>query len=246
MNDFQHIPIEHVLFIDVETVPQTASFEELDDDFQHLWNKKSATFRKENESARDVYSRAGIYAEFGKIVCISVGMVRLRENEPFLRLKSFYGDDELLILQQFIALISKITTQNPLWLCGHNVKEFDLPFISRRMLVNGLALPDVLNVSGKKPWETSFIDTMELWKFGDYKHYTSLELLTKIFGVQSPKDDIDGSQVANIFYEHKDIERIARYCEKDVIAVVQLFLKFRGAPTISLQRIESTTGISDR
>jgi len=246
MSDYQSIHIDQILFLDVETVPQSAHFDELDSDFQHLWNKKSALFRKESETAADVYQRAGIYAEFGKIVCISVGMVRFREKEPYLRLKSFFGKDEKAILQNFIELISKISGHGTPWLCGHNVKEFDLPFISRRMLVNGLTLPDVLNVTGKKPWETSFIDTLELWKFGDYKHFTSLELLTKIFGIPTPKDDIDGSQVAQIFYENNDIERIARYCEKDVTAVVQLLLKFRGNPLISNHLIESATGLPEQ
>jgi len=206
--------------------------------------QKSALFRKEHETASEVYQRAGIYAEFGKIICISVGMVRYRDSEPHLRLKSFFGPNEKVILQEFLELIAKISAHNPLWLCGHNVKEFDIPFLSRRMLINGLALPEILKVSGKKPWETSFIDTLELWKFGDYKHFTSLELLTKIFGINSPKDDIDGSQVAEIFYQGNDIERIARYCEKDVIAVVQLLLKYKGNAIISNNLIESTSGFT--
>jgi predicted PolB exonuclease-like 3'-5' exonuclease len=246
MSDYQTLPLDHILFLDVETVPQCAVFDDLDPDFQHLWNKKSALFRKETETAADVYQRAGIYAEFGKIVCISVGMVRFREKVPYLRLKSFYGKDEGVILKEFTELIAKVSTHNTLWLCGHNVKEFDIPFVARRILVNGLALPEVFNVSGKKPWETSFIDTLELWKFGDYKHFTSLELLTKIFGIQSPKDDIDGSQVAQIYYESLDVERIARYCEKDVIAVVQLLLKFRGNKLIPNDLIESATPFFER
>lgn len=246
MSDYQTLPLDHILFLDVETVPQCAVFDDLDPDFQHLWNKKSALFRKETETAADVYQRAGIYAEFGKIVCISVGMVRFREKVPYLRLKSFYGNDEGVILKQFTELIAKVSTHNTLWLCGHNVKEFDIPFVARRILVNGLALPEVFNVSGKKPWETTFIDTLEMWKFGDYKHFTSLELLTKIFGIQSPKDDIDGSQVAQIYYESLDVERIARYCEKDVIAVVQLLLKFRGNALIPNDLIESATPFFER
>lgn len=246
MSDYQTLPLDHILFLDVETVPQCAVFDDLDPDFQHLWNKKSALFRKETETAADVYQRAGIYAEFGKIVCISVGMVRFREKVPYLRLKSFYGNDEGVILKEFTELIAKVSTHNTLWLCGHNVKEFDIPFVARRILVNGLALPEVFNVSGKKPWETTFIDTLELWKFGDYKHFTSLELLTKIFGIQSPKDDIDGSQVAQIYYESLDVERIARYCEKDVIAVVQLLLKFRGNALIPNDLIESATPFFER
>jgi 3'-5' exonuclease len=244
MSDFQRIPIDQILFLDIETVPQYPDFDQLDEDFRYLWDKKSSFFRKDSETAADVYSRAGIYAEFGKIICISVGLVRFRDGEPFLRLKSFYGDDERQLLLEFIELVDKLSDKT-LWLCGHNGKEFDFPFLSRRMLVNGLFLPDILKVAGKKPWETTFLDTLELWKFGDYKNYTSLELLTKLFGIASPKDDLDGSMVCSVYYKEKNIRRIVRYCEKDVVALTQLFLRFRGASIIPDEKIESATELSD-
>ena len=224
--------LDDILFIDVETVPQQPNFEELDDDFKNLWDKKSSFFREDEETPEDVYQRAGIYAEFGKIICISVGHFVLKEKKQF-RVTSFYGDDEKELLAKFITVLESWSKNKKRQICGHNIKEFDVPYIARRILINGLALPQMLNVAGLKPWEVQFIDTLELWKFGDYKNYTSLELLTKIFNIPTPKDDIDGSQVASVYYDDKDLERIVTYCEKDVVATAQLFLRFRGEELIS-------------
>ncbi|NPA36992.1 MAG: 3'-5' exonuclease [Chlorobi bacterium] len=227
--------LEDILFLDIETVPQERNFDNVPETLQELWDKKSKYFRKEDESPADVYQRAGIYAEFGKIVCISVGFIRINEGQKSFRVKSYAGDDEKKILTDFADLINKNRNK---YLCGHNIKEFDVPFIARRMLINGIKLPDMLNIAGKKPWEVNFIDTLDLWKFGDFKHYTSLNLLTNIFGIPSPKDDIDGSEVARVFYEENDIERIAIYCEKDVLATAQLFLRFKGESLIEEDKVE--------
>ena len=181
---------------------------------------------KDEEKPENVYHRAGIYAEFGKIVCISVGVVHIKSGQRHIRVKSFFGDDEKTILIGFAEMLKTYGKGKDFNLCAHNGKEFDFPFISRRMLVHGIHLPPILDVSAKKPWEVKFLDTLELWKFGDYKNYTSLELLTHIFGIASPKSDIDGSQVAKVFYEEKDFRRIADYCERDVVAIIQLLLKF--------------------
>jgi DNA polymerase elongation subunit (family B) len=202
---------------------------------QELWDKKSKYFRKEDESPADVYQRAGIYAEFGKIVCISIGGIQNGESGKKFWSHSFAGADEKKLLNEFAEVLNKPKNKNK-YLCGHNIKEFDVPFIARRMLINGIKLPDALNI--KKPWEVNFIDTLDLWKFGDYKHYTSLNLLTNIFGIPSPKDDIDGSEVARVFYEENDIERIAAYCEKDVLATAQLFLRFKGESLIDPANVE--------
>lgn len=236
--------LENILFLDIETVPAYADFDDVPEVFQKLWNKKSSNFRNDEESASDVYQRAGIYAEFGKVVCISCGILVLRDQKKFFRLKSFYGDDEKQILQGFNGMLQKFASNRKAQLCAHNGKEFDFPFLARRMLVNRIALPEILDIAGKKPWEVNFLDTLELWKFGDYKHYTSLELLTNLFGIPSPKDDIDGSQVADVYYKEKDIGRIAAYCEKDVVALTQLFLSYKGESLIEDENIQSVSNFS--
>ncbi len=230
---------ENILFIDIETVPQQENYKQLNDKMQLLWDKKAAYFCKEEETPEDIYGRAGIYAEFGKIVCISAGIIHYVKGEMHFKVKSFADDDETKLLMEFSDMLNHFMSKDPNRnLCGHNAKEFDFPYIARRMLINGLQLPQCLNIAGKKPWEIKFIDTLDLWKFGDYKHYTSLNLLTAIFDIPTPKDDIDGSQVAEVYYKEKDLERIAIYCEKDVLATARLLLKFMGRPTIEDDYVE--------
>ncbi|TAJ13415.1 3'-5' exonuclease [Marinilabiliaceae bacterium JC017] len=231
-------PIENILFIDIETVPQYSSFDDVSVVMQELWDKKSKYFRNEDQSPADVYQRAGIYAEFGKIICISAGIVKAKNGTRFFRVKSFAGEDEKQLLLDFSEMLNAFSHGKERYMCGHNSKEFDFPYIARRMLINGVELPAMLDVAGKKPWEVKFLDTLDLWKFGDYKHYTSLNLLTAIFNIPSPKDDIDGSQVADVFYLEKDIQRIAVYCEKDVLATAQLFLRFKGESLLDPQFVE--------
>ena len=238
MLDF--IDITNVLFLDIETVPSNAEYSDLDETWQYLWKHKAKSILKKydeevtDEDAAACYDRAGIYAEFGKIICISVGIFRRDKEtkELSVRLKSFADDDESVLLKEFSELLNKhYNFPDRHFLCGHNIKEFDIPYICRRLLVNQLPSPALLNISGKKPWETKhLLDTMELWKFGDNKSFTSVKLLAAIFGFPSPKDDIDGSDVARVYYEEKDLPRIARYCEKDVVAVMQLMLKFKRMP----------------
>lgn len=216
------VKIANILFLDIETVPQERSWNSLSEEHQNLFEKKTQYQRKEEFTAEAFYERAGIWAEFGKIICISVGY--FAENQ--FRVTSFYGDDETKILVDFKTMLDKHFSKPSQVLCAHNGKEFDFPFIARRMIVNQIELPKKLNLFGKKPWEVPHLDTLELWKFGDYKHYTSLKLLTSILGIPSPKDDIDGSEVAAVYYEEKNIQRIVNYCEKDTIAVAQILLKF--------------------
>ena len=234
---FELYPIENILFLDIETVPLESDFTLLDPQMQELWEKKSIYIRKEDQSAEDVYQRAGIYAEFGKIVCISAGFVFVKGGERYFRVKSFYGDDEKLLLIDFGKALTSFCNSPKNQICGHNIKEFDVPYIARRMLINRIPLPEVLQIAGKKPWEVKFLDTLELWKFGDYKHFTSLALLTHIMGIPSPKDDIDGSQVADVYYKEKNLDRIAVYCEKDVLATAQLFLRFKCEELIKPENI---------
>ncbi len=236
-----NIKVEDVLFLDIETVPASPAWEELNPVFQTLWEKKSKQFRTPEQTAGDVYERAGIYSEFGKIICISVGLIK--EKNPFsFRLKTFYGDDEKVVLSQFSDMLNKFSrSHREAILCAHNGKEFDFPYIARRMIINGLIVPEILDNAGKKPWEIKLLDTMDLWKFGDYKNYTSLDLLTSILGIPTPKDDIDGSMVAGIYYTKKDLKRIVTYCEKDVLAIGQVLLRFMNLPGIGDDKIESVT-----
>jgi len=231
---------EDILFLDIETVPAVSSYTLLDRTFQVHWDKKSRQFRDESQSAEDVYERAGIYAEFGKIICISAGLIK--EKDPFsFRIKSFYGDDEKTLLSDFSSMLNKFSKNGEVLLCAHNGKEFDYPYIARRMIINRLIIPDILDNAGRKPWEVKLLDTLDLWKFGDYKSYTSLDLLTATLNIPSPKDDIDGSMVAGIYYNEHDIRRIVRYCEKDVLAVAQVLLRFMNLPKIEEDKIESIT-----
>ncbi len=228
------IDSENVLFLDIETVPAFPEYSQMSDRMQKLWDKKSERFSSYNNtpnelaSSEQLYARAGIYAEFGKIICISVGAFFKGE----FRIKSFSGHDEKMLLTEFAELLNKRYNRPEHLLCAHNGKEFDFPYIARRMLVVGISLPKILDLAGKKPWEVNHLDTMELWKFGDYKNYTSLDLLAAIFNITTPKDDIDGSQVAEVYYKDNDLARIVNYCTKDVLTVAQVFRSYRGEPLI--------------
>ncbi len=219
-----NIPLEKILFLDIETVPQVGNWSELDDQSQYLWDKKTKNQRKDDTTAEDFFvDRGGIMAEFGKIICISIGM--LEKNET-LKIKSFYGDDEKDLLIEFCELFNSPRLRDVI-LCAHNGKEFDFPYIARRLLINGIQPPTIFQMFGKKPWEIPHLDTLELWKFGDWKSYVSLELLAHVFQVPTSKDDIDGSQVANVYYQDKDLLRIVKYCEKDVLTLCNVFRRMR-------------------
>ena len=220
----QNIPIEKVLFLDIETVPDQSNWKDVPELEQKLWDKKTKNQRKDDFTAGDYYKeRGGIMAEFGRIICITIGMCDKNET---LKIKSFYGDDELKLLQEF-GDIFKSPKLRDIILCAHNGKEFDFPWIARRCLINGLQPPVPFQMFGKKPWEIPHLDTMELWKFGDYKSFVSLELLAYVFGVPTPKDDIDGSMVASIYHIENDLARIVKYCEKDVLTLANVFRKMR-------------------
>ena len=228
LNDLR---LENVLFLDIETVPASSEFNDLTDEEKKLWEKKAEILRRNDPetTADGLYSRAGIYSEFGKIICISCGFANGKE----FRIKSFYGDDESILLEEFAHMLNKHYDTERYLLCGHNGKEFDFPYISRRMLINGIKLPNILNMAGKKPWEIRHLDTMELWKFGDFKHFTSLELLASIFKIPTPKDDIDGSMVGYVYWKENDLQRIVTYCQKDVLTVAQLLRRYLGLPLIN-------------
>ncbi len=239
--------LKYVLFIDIETVSRTQNFHELPESLRHLWIHKSKQFLSDRskemteELAAIFYKeKAGIFAEFSKVVCISVGYLsKQKSSPPTLKIKSFFGAEKD-ILQSFNEILNDhYYDLEKDYLCGHNIKEFDIPFICRRNIVNGLSLPRLLNIAGKKPWQLKhLLDTMELWRFGDYKNYTSLALLSGALGIPSPKDDIDGSMVGHVFWEENDIERIVTYCEKDVLTVAQVAMKFAGLPLLKDEDIE--------
>jgi 3'-5' exonuclease len=234
----KQVPIQRVLFFDVETVSGFPSFKEMPERMQNLWAKKHLQISKtDDELPEDTYTKsAAIYAEFGKIICISCGIWR----DNVLRVKSFYGDNERDILNGFAALLNEnYSIPERSFLCGHNIKEFDVPYVCRRMLVNGIELPGILDVGGKKPWEVNYLDTLQLWKFGDFKNYTSLDLLAAVFDIPTPKDDIDGSMVGQVYWQQNDIERIRQYCEKDVVTVVNLFRKLRNEPILPEDNVVS-------
>lgn len=234
----RRINLEHILFLDIETVPDVQEYKELDETTRVLWEAKSKYQRKEEYTPEEFYHKAGIWAEFGKIVCISVGYFSIKGDVRKFRVTSFHGE-EIHILKEFKQLLDSHFNRPNHVLCAHNGKEFDFPYIARRMIICGIDIPAKLNLFGKKPWEVPHIDTMELWKFGDYKHYTSLKLLTHILGIPSPKDDIDGSEVSRVYYEENDIDRIIIYCEKDTVAVAQVFLRFRNEDILNEDEIIS-------
>lgn len=239
MLDFTNL--KSLMVIDIETVPQVADFEQLDTITQGLWTAKRGKYNEEGIDNSDFYFKnAGILAEFGKIICISTGFFIQNGNQWDFRIKSFYGNDEQKILEDVVDLIEQQSNKiKDFGIAGHNINEFDIPYLCRRILINNVKMPLFLSsMSGKKPWENKNIDTMQLWKFGDYKSYISLKLLTHILNIPSPKDDIDGSQVGGVYYnENEGLIRIKNYCQKDIIAVAQILLKFKNAPQMSENQV---------
>jgi len=192
----QHIHPENLIIIDIETASENPSFENMNEEWQLLWQEKTARSVPDGTTVAEFYPmRAGVMAEFAKIICISIAYFN-KETTLSMRVKSFYGHDEKKILNDFIATINKIESLNSKWcFAGHNIKEFDIPFICRRLLINQVKIPAYLDFQNMKPWETNIVDTFQYWRFGDYKNYTSLKLLAVALGIPSPKDDIDGSMV---------------------------------------------------
>lgn len=230
------IDLTKILFLDIETVPEEEHFDQLSPYRKELWAQKSAYQRGDEESPEAFYGSAGIWAEFGKIVCISVGYFVAQAEERNFRIKTFFGEEKKLLLE-FKELLDNHFNLRTHVLCAHNGKEFDFPYIARRMIIHSIDLPKNLNLFGEKPWEVPHIDTMNLWRFGDFKHYTSLKLLAEGLGIPSPKDDIDGREVAQVFYVEKNIDRIVTYCEKDVVTIAQVVLRFKNEPLLESEEI---------
>lgn len=230
----------NILFLDIETVSQFETYHHMPADWKELWDNKSNHLikNKETESAETIYHRSGIYAEFGKIVCISCGCIQGTGEDKKIIVKSFVGNDEKSLLIEFAEMMKKWSMDPTKFLCAHNGKEFDYPYLCRRMIINSVPIPEALQIAGRKPWEVRHLDTMELWKFGDYKSYTSLKLLAHILGIPSPKDDIDGSMVNSVYWVEKDLNRIALYCQKDVVTLAQILLRMNCEPLIKPENIE--------
>lgn len=236
----EQVHVNNILFIDIETVPQYADHDSVPDTWKTLWEQKAKYLlrKEENDTPASIYSRAGIYAEFGKIICISCGYMLGSRAERRIIIKSFYGHDEKLVLHEFSQMLNRWSADIPRYLCAHNGKEFDFPYLCRRLIINNMPLPATLNNSGRKPWEVNYLDTMELWKFGDYKSFTSLNLLAHTLGIPTPKDDLDGSMVCDTYWKEKNMERIVTYCQKDVVTVAQVLLRLRGEPLIRENNME--------
>lgn len=234
------VTLNNILFLDIETVPQHDSYEKMTPEWKALWDLKAAYLirNKEEETVETIYNRAGIYAEFGKIVCITCGYILGYQPEKKLVLKSFCGDDERDVLLQFAEMLNSWAKKENKCLCAHNGKEFDFPFLCRRMIIHHIPIPDILNIRGKKPWEINHLDTMELWRFGDYKNFTSLNLLATTLGIPTPKDDIDGSMVWEVYWKEKNLQRIVFYCQKDVVTVAQVYLRMTGEKLLDAASIE--------
>jgi predicted PolB exonuclease-like 3'-5' exonuclease len=226
-----------ILFLDIETVPQEANYASLSPRWKRLWDKKALRLAKEDETPEELYPRAGIYAEFGKIICISAGFITINEGVRSLRVKSFCSHDESEVLTDFCSLLESGYFAKTHFLCAHNGKEFDFPYLCRRILANRISMPDILDLSGKKPWDVKHLDTMQLWKFGDFKNYTSLDLLAALFNIPSPKEDIDGSMIYAIYYGEADLAKIKEYCERDVSTVASVFLAIGGQKILKPEEI---------
>jgi len=233
-------PLHNILFLDIETVSQHHSFEEVPDEWKGLWRHKAESLLRDKPdlTPESIYDRSAIYAEFGKIICISCGYITGTATERKLVLKSFSGHDERVLLTDFAELLRKWASDHQKFLCAHNGKDFDFPYLCRRMVIHSIAIPAILNTSGKKPWEVTHVDTMELWKFGEYRSFVSLNLLARTLGIPTPKDDIDGSQVGRVYWVEKDLPRIVTYCQKDVITVAQVYLRMHGESLIREESIE--------
>jgi 3'-5' exonuclease len=239
------IRTEDLIIIDIETASVSPTFDKLEDHWQKLWEAKTAKVLPEGVSAADFYPlRAGVMAEFSKIICISMGYF-IKEQNLKIRVKSFYGDDEKKILTDFLQTMTRIEGINNRWcFAGHNIKEFDIPFICRRLLVNDILVPAYLDFQNMKPWETNIVDTFQYWRFGDYKNYTSLNLLAAAMNVPTSKDDIDGSMVGELYHnidepQHTiNLKRIATYCQKDVVTTANIILKFKQTPMVHPDDVE--------
>jgi 3'-5' exonuclease len=232
--------LEEILFIDIETVPLFQSFKKLDPTGKSLWKKKAEQRYPDLASEQAYEQKAGIHAEFSQVIIAGCGFFHKVDNQLIFRVKTFYAQDEKELLSEFIQLIDHTKRKKFRVLCAHNGKEFDFPFLCRRMLVNGLTIPPVLDLAGKKPWEVMHLDTLELWKFGDRKHYTSLELMAYALGIPTSKDAFNGSMVHEAYKKSGITSELLDYCSNDVILLAQVFLRLRNEALLGDDQIIRT------
>ena len=233
------LPLHKLFLLDIETVPQQPAYQQLTTEWQSRWWHKIAKTIPEGTSPEDSYlQRAGILAEFGKIICISIGCFQTRGNENFLKLKSIYSHNEKELLQEFLTISNKMCElKNDFQFSGHNIREFDIPFICRRMIINQIELPQYLCLHNAKPWEVNMLDTLQYWRFGDFKNYITLDLLASVLGVPTSKTDMDGSMVQEVYYKDNDLPRIVEYCQRDVVVVANVLLRFNNMPMLKEENI---------
>jgi len=230
------IPIESIIFLDIETVSLFPNLLLADDATKKEWARK---IMKTNPTITpalldDTYKeQAALHPEFSFITCISVGMVK--GGKVYIKNIFGFDHDEERTLEIFCETMQKIIEKMERLqpkLCAHFGKGFDYPFISKRMLVHGMTIPNILDSYGKKPWEITNLDTHEIWKMGGFNS-ASLSAIAHAFGIPSPKDDIDGSQVGHVYWVDSKIDRIATYCAKDVFALINIFRCMQGSPAFS-------------
>ncbi len=234
-NDFD---IHDILFLDIETVSQFQDLEDAPEQYQLFWERKAARFMDDEDTPSSVYDKSAIFSEFGRILAISLGYYHLKsEGGETFRVACFVGDEKLVLSEFCKAVEAFAQLHKRMNLCAHNGKEFDFPYIARRLLINGLELPTILQVAGRRPWETGFLDTFELWKFGDYKHFTSLSLLAYVFGISELMEDMEGSRIYETFYIENNLLKIAEYCQRDTVTCAQLLRKMLGMPIAPSENI---------
>lgn len=225
---------QHYIFIDIETVAQSKSLDEIPAPLQQHWLHKVQFLKEFKEGLSDgatlYQEKAGIYAEFGKIVCIGLGRFVYEHGELVLHQKALQSDDEVALLESFL----KIVAHRKVVFVGHNIKEFDLPYLCRRLLVHQMPIPEALQLAGKKPWEIPHQDTLELWKFGDYKHYISLDLLAHILHIPSSKESICGADVGKVYWIDQNLAAISEYCLRDVYTTSLVYLHLKGYHQVAL------------
>lgn len=242
-------------FVDTETIPGYKDFNDMPEELARMYERKFGHELANNDPDKfdnfeDHYrARAALYPEFGKIVCLVIGVIFVddKDKQEKLKLKTLCGRHEDKLLAEAAPIIDKFDS-----LVGHNSKEFDFPYLCKRFYVHGIQLPQILNIAGKKPWEVSLIDTMELWRFGSFKGSTSLELFAHCLGLPSPKQDMTGADVAKVYYEMFDhmkdgelpfeaesaaIQKIGKYCQGDVVTLANCYRKLKYQSVIASENV---------
>ncbi len=238
--------LKQMVFIDIETIRGKKTYNDVITENPALddyWQTKHTQIREKEplsyghiEDSAEMYEKmAALYPEWGQIVCISIGQIKFDEDGNPIKFttKSFSGLYEKILLEEFNETASKIMSKYPRmqWV-GHNIKGFDMPYIIKRSLINGVRVPNVFHLQKQKPWESQLIDTNDVWKFNGWNG-ARLGLLTEILNIPSPKQDMDGKMVSDVFWEDGDLNRISEYCEMDINATANVMLRISGMDIIT-------------